>query len=79
MVGYLKKVFKKANSGKVQALKKFNDEMKELNRRLDCRTKVENGGFGTATEVLWYCVESGWVSEVQAEEYGADVSTIVED
>ncbi|TVY19751.1 putative serine/threonine-protein kinase haspin-like [Lachnellula arida] len=40
------------------------------------RTKIQNGAFGTATETLCYCVERGWVSEVQAEEYGADVSGV---
>jgi hypothetical protein len=74
MLGHLKKAFKKTGG----TLTVFNEQTKELNSRLDSRTKVENGAFGTATDVLCYCVGMGWVSEEQAEEYGADVSTILE-
>lgn len=78
MLGYLRKVFKKADGAGSKPLKAFNEETKELSNRLDSRTKLENGAFLTATDVLYYCLEKGWVSEEQAEEYGADMSTILE-
>jgi len=78
MLGYLKKVFKKADGAGSKPLKSFNEEAKELSNLLDSRTKLENGAFLTATDVLCYCLEKGWVSEEQAEEYGADLSTILE-
>ncbi|TVY54784.1 putative serine/threonine-protein kinase haspin-like protein [Lachnellula cervina] len=62
--------------GSKDVLALFNEETKGLTGKLDFRTKIANGAFGTATEVLLYCVERGWVSEVQAEEYGADVSGV---
>ncbi|TVY36938.1 putative serine/threonine-protein kinase haspin-like protein [Lachnellula occidentalis] len=71
---------KQSGSGRTSkdVLAAFNEETKTLTGRLDPRTKISNGAFGTATEVLFYCVERGWVSEVQAEEYGADVSGVFE-
>lgn len=90
ILGYLKKALKKTSStstrnmkgkkgngkGSNDVLALFNEETKGLTGKLDFRTKIANGAFGTATEVLLYCVERGWVSEVQAEEYGADVSGV---
>lgn len=78
MLGHLKKAFKKSAGARAKELMIFGDETKELNSRLDSRTKVQNGAFSTATDVLFYCVEKGWISEEQAEQYGADVSTILE-
>lgn len=78
MLGYLKKTFKRSGSASSQPLRVFSDETKELNTRLDPRTKIENGAFSTATDVLCHCIEKGWVSEEQAEDYGADITVLHE-
>jgi len=50
----------------------FKKETRELNKRLDTRTKVENGAFESAQAVMAYIAEMGWVSEEQIERYGVD-------
>jgi hypothetical protein len=50
----------------------FKQETRELSKRLDTRTKVENGAFSSAQEVMAYIAEMGWVSEEQVERYGVD-------
>jgi hypothetical protein len=50
----------------------FKKETRELNKRLHTRTKVENGAFTSAQEVMAYIAEMGWVSEEQIERYGVD-------
>jgi serine/threonine-protein kinase haspin len=50
----------------------FKQETRELSKRLDTRTKVENGAFSSAQEVMAYIAEMGWVSEEQVEKYGVD-------
>jgi hypothetical protein len=50
----------------------FKAETRELSKRLDTRTKGENGAFKSAQEVMFYIAEKGWVSEEQIERYGVD-------
>ncbi len=68
----------KVNGGDKSHLAEFASDTKELNKRLDVRTKVENGAFMSATEVLNFVVLKGWVSEDQLERYGVDESTLGE-
>lgn len=49
---------------------------RELERRLDTRTKVENGAFGTAEEVLTWMIEEGWVT---AEQINGDSTILSEE
>lgn len=55
-------------------LRKFEEETKELKRRLDLRTKTENGAFTCAEEVLSYVFEMGWIGEG---DLGAEGSSIL--
>lgn len=48
-----------------ETVSKIEIEAKELKRRLDTRTKVENGAFSTAEDVLTWMIQAGWVTEDQ--------------
>lgn len=77
ILSYLTKQFKKSKSrGWKDSLAKFEGEVKEVKRRLDVRTKVENGAFSSAMEILDFVFELGWVNEEMLEGFGMD-STIL--
>jgi serine/threonine-protein kinase haspin len=46
-------------------ISKIEVEAKELKRRFDVRTKVVNGAFSTAEDVLTWMIQAGWVTEDQ--------------
>jgi len=48
--------------------------LSELNKRLDVRTKY--GAFESATDVLVFAAEQGWISAEQMESYGVDSSIL---
>lgn len=68
----------------------FSEQTRELSKRLNPKTKIENGAFTvrllrpkhetklivsqSAQEVLSYVVEQKWVSEEQLERYGVEDS-----
>lgn len=52
----------------------FLSDTKEFDRKLVPRTRTTKSSFGSASEVLQYMVEEGWVSVEQAESYGFDSS-----
>ncbi|KAG9229392.1 putative serine/threonine-protein kinase haspin like protein [Amylocarpus encephaloides] len=70
LLGYLKKNLYQIPCSTFGTLKDFNAETKELSKRMDTRTKVENGAFLSATEVLEFCIGQGWISYEQAEVSG---------
>ena len=74
LYAFLMKEFKK--KGDPKNLTDFQKITTELKRRLNVRTKVENGAFENAADVLQYIADKGWVSEEQLEGYGVD-STIL--
>jgi serine/threonine-protein kinase haspin len=61
-----------------RALNHLTAEIKELQKRLNVKTKVANGAFTSAQEVLAFVVDAGWVTEEQLEKYGVDESTLGE-
>lgn len=78
ILSFLTKQFKKhSRSPKAKkALVEFEAEIKDLKRRLDVRTKVENGAFESACQVLDYVFGMGWVSEEQLGGAGVDGSVL---
>ena len=76
---YLVKSYKRDASGLPGNMNTFLDATKELSRRFNVRTKVENGGFKTAQEVLEYCISKEWVTVQQVENYGCGALEFVED
>ncbi|PVH78989.1 hypothetical protein DL98DRAFT_421218 [Cadophora sp. DSE1049] len=78
ILSFLTKQFKKHSRGlgAITDLATFEAEIKDLKRRLDVRTKVENGAFVSACQVLDYVFGRGWVSEEQLGSAGVD-STIL--
>ncbi|KAH7416770.1 hypothetical protein BKA64DRAFT_276586 [Cadophora sp. MPI-SDFR-AT-0126] len=78
ILSFLTKQFKKHSPGPKAAkyLATFEAEIKDMKRRLDVRTKVENGAFVSACQVLDYVFGRGWVSEEQLGSAGVD-STIL--
>jgi len=78
ILSFLTKQFKKHSRGPKAAkdLATFEAEIKDLKRRLDVRTKIENGAFVSACQVLDYVFGRGWVSEEQLGSAGVD-STIL--
>jgi serine/threonine-protein kinase haspin len=77
VLAYLLKAYKKSGGNK-NDLNEFTVDTKELNKRLNFKTKVENGAFTSAHDVLAYVVSMGWVSEEQLENYGVDESILGE-
>ncbi|CZT13510.1 uncharacterized protein RCO7_09304 [Rhynchosporium graminicola] len=78
ILSFLTKQLKKHSPGsKIKKdLVTFEAEIKDMKRRLDVRTKVENGAFESACQVLDYVFLKGWVSEEQLGGAGLD-STIL--
>ncbi|KAL5322366.1 hypothetical protein ACEPPN_010339 [Leptodophora sp. 'Broadleaf-Isolate-01'] len=78
MLSFLTKQFKKHSRGPkaTKDIVTFETEIKDMKRRLDVRTKVENGAFESACQVLDYVFLRGWVSEEQLGGAGMD-STIL--
>lgn len=54
--------------GSQRSLNKFSAETAELRRRLHPDTRIFDGGFSGAWEVLVFAVESGWISSDEAGE-----------
>jgi serine/threonine-protein kinase haspin len=50
--------------------------MSDLNKRFDLRTKK---GFDSATEVLVFAVDQGWITNEQIEESGFDTTVLSEE
>ncbi|RDL37447.1 uncharacterized protein BP5553_04880 [Venustampulla echinocandica] len=76
ILGHLKREFKKKNGASSPELRQFTEETKELSKRLDPRTKVENGAFQTAYEVLEFVLWQGWVTYDQADASGVEFDTL---
>ncbi|KAK0118595.1 hypothetical protein ONS96_011687 [Cadophora gregata f. sp. sojae] len=74
ILSFLTKQFKRHSRGPkaTKDLATFEAEIKDLKRRLDVRTKVENGAFVSACQVLDYVFGKGWVSEEQLGSAGVD-------
>ncbi|EHL02495.1 putative serine/threonine-protein kinase haspin like protein [Glarea lozoyensis 74030] len=70
LLGYLKKQLIRLKGPILDDLKNFNAQTVELSKRMDPRTKIENGAFESATQVLEYVIARGWVSCEQAEVVG---------
>lgn len=45
--------------------KSLEADIKAMKTRFDFRTKVENGAFSTAQDVLVWMIEQGWVTDDQ--------------
>lgn len=71
---YLGKNYLKSKTNDLTAYETFKAETKELSSRLNPMTKVENGAFSSAGQMLEYVVAQGWVVEEQIVEYGAELS-----
>ncbi|PBP26688.1 hypothetical protein BUE80_DR002351, partial [Diplocarpon rosae] len=78
ILSYLTKTFKKSSGSESvkRELRSFEADTRDLKRRLDVRTKVENGAFSSAMEVLDFVYGRGWVGESQLEEFGME-STVL--
>ncbi|OWP05445.1 hypothetical protein B2J93_7646 [Marssonina coronariae] len=74
ILSYLTKTFKKSSRSQSvkEQLRAFEADTRDLKRRLDVRTKVENGAFSSATEVLNFVYGRGWVGESQLEDFGME-------
>ena len=77
LLGYLKKQIGKLKGPVLDDLKNFISQTAELSKRMDPRTKIENGAFESATQVLEYVIEQGWVSCEQAEVVGTSEPSIL--
>jgi serine/threonine-protein kinase haspin len=75
LLSYLIKAAKKAGVLKWE-MTQLNDEIRELNRRLNVRTKIENGAFSTAADILEFAAAQGWVNDQQIESYGVDITVL---
>ena len=75
LLSYLIKAAKKAGVSK-REMTQLNDEIRELNRRLNVRTKIENGAFSTAADILEFAAAQGWVNDQQIESYGVDITVL---
>lgn len=69
---------KKAKRVEDSPLVPFEEEISELKKRLNVRTKVENGAFSRAWDIVAYAVEMGWVNEDQVMGHGVDTSVLTE-
>ncbi|KAE8447137.1 hypothetical protein EG329_011121 [Mollisiaceae sp. DMI_Dod_QoI] len=58
-------------------MKNLETETAELRRRLDTRTKIDNGAFSSAQDILLWMSEQGWVSEEQIAGEGGDETTFL--
>jgi len=56
--------------GGMEELQKFKKETTELMKRLNVMTKVKNGAFRSAKDVLDFVYQQGWVNEEQVQDYG---------
>lgn len=56
----------------------FVTAIKELQKRLNTKTKIENGAFTSAQDVLAFALQERWVTEQQLEQYGVDESSLGE-
>jgi hypothetical protein len=77
LLNYLKKQLGKKKGPVLDALKDFVNETMEMSKRMDPRTKIENGAFMSATQVLEYVIAQGWVSCEQAEVVGTSELSIL--
>jgi hypothetical protein len=77
LLGYLKKQVIRLKGPILNELKTFNAQTVELSKRMDPRTKIENGAFESATQVLEYVISQGWVSCEQAEVVGTSEPSIL--
>ena len=69
ILAHLQNDFKKHGNNQ-GALTQFTVDVSELKRRLDTRTKIENGGFQTAAEVFQFVIDQGWITAKQVHELG---------
>jgi hypothetical protein len=77
LLNYLKKELGKSKGPILDDLKEFVNETMEMSKRMDPRTKIENGAFMSATQVLEYVIAQGWVSFEQAEVVGTSELSIL--
>jgi serine/threonine-protein kinase haspin len=73
LLGYVKKNFKDSD-GDMKELAQFEQETKELKKRLDPRTHTSNGGFSSAGEIFEYVAQQQWISAEQVEAMGENTS-----
>jgi serine/threonine-protein kinase haspin len=79
---WIKYLFKWLRTAYLKAIAPMDDSaqwyltegINKLRRKLDVRTK--NGAFGSATDVLVFAVEQGWITEEQMESHGVDSSIL---
>jgi hypothetical protein len=77
LLNYLKKQLARRKEPVLDDLKEFSTETVEMSKRMDPRTKIENGAFISATQVLEYVIAQGWVSCEQAEVVGTSELSIL--
>ncbi|KAH8671848.1 hypothetical protein BGZ60DRAFT_374304 [Tricladium varicosporioides] len=76
LLNYLKKKFKADTDGQRQSeLSLLEVDMREFTKRLDARTKTENGAFTSAIDCFTFAIEQGWYPE---ELINANQSAILE-
>lgn len=76
LINHLKKKFKADTNGQRQSeLSLLEADMREFTKRLDARTKIENGAFMSATECFTYAIDQGWYPEDMV---NADQSAILD-
>lgn len=76
LLGHLKREYKKSKEASSLELREFTEETRELSKRLDPRTKVENGAFQTAYEVFEFILLQGWVTYDQADASSLEFDTL---
>lgn len=72
-LGYLKRQCAEIPGWTREDEMKFQSETRDILKRMDVRTKVENGAFMSAAAVLKHCVEAGLID---AEQGGFECSQI---
>jgi hypothetical protein len=79
---YLLKTYQERLGGLTSSARRefnlFITAIKELQKRLNTKTKIENGAFTSAQEVLAFALQERWVTEQQLERYGVDESSLGE-
>ncbi|CAG8977549.1 hypothetical protein HYALB_00012355 [Hymenoscyphus albidus] len=61
LLGYLKKQFTQSPTYTREANATFQTEIREIERGMSTRTKIDNGAFTSAAQVLERCMELGYI------------------
>ena len=77
ILGYIRKAFRDCG-GDDGELARFTIETRELTRRFNPRTLVDNGAFSTAREVFDYVVAEGFLAPEQVANMAEGISMLSE-